>query len=80
MLGIYEIRFTTRDLTERLAEANKRGTWSPPAIEFAKHVQNCRDEERKLHTALADKRMQGEFFREDIEIIRALFEKVDREW
>jgi len=83
MVGIYKIRFTTRDLTERLAEANKRGTWSPPAdyeIEFAKHVGNARKEETNIHILLEEKRMKGEFFREDLNIIKSLFERVDDEW
>jgi len=83
MTGIYKIGFTTRDPLVRLTEANKSGTWKPPAdyvIEFAKSVKNSREEETKLHRALVSKRLKGEFFRENLEVIMAIPEKVEGEW
>ena len=68
MPGIVKIGATDRDPTVRLMEANEPDTWRPPEayyLEWAVKVDRPFEVERRLHAALADRRIstRREFFR-----------------
>ena len=78
MPGIVKIGATTRELTDRLREANESDTWRPPepyAVACASWVDDAFAAERSLHTALAARRVNThrEFFRLTVEEARAVF-------
>ncbi len=78
MPGIVKIGATTRELTDRLREANESDTWRPPepyAVACASWVDDAFAAERALHTALGARRVNThrEFFRLTVEETRAVF-------
>jgi len=78
MPGIVKIGATTRELTERLREANESDTWRPPepyAVACAAWVDDAFAAERALHTMLAVRRVNAhrEFFRLTVEEARSVF-------
>ena len=78
MPGIVKIGATTRELTDRLREANETDTWRPPepyAVACASWVDDAFAAERSLHTALCARRVNThrEFFRLTVEETRAVF-------
>ena len=78
MPGIVKIGATTRELTDRLREANESDTWRPPepyAVACASWVDDAFAAERALHTALVARRVNThrEFFRLTVEETRAVF-------
>jgi len=78
MPGIVKIGATTRELTDRLREANESDTWRPPepyAVACASWVDDAFAAERALHTALCARRVNThrEFFRLTVEETRAVF-------
>jgi hypothetical protein len=78
MPGIVKIGATTRDLADRLREANESDTWRPPepyVVACAARVTAAFAAERSLHTALCGRRVNAhrEFFRLTVEEARAVF-------
>jgi hypothetical protein len=78
MPGIVKIGATTRDLADRLREANESDTWRPPepyVVACAARVTDAFAAERSLHTALCGRRVNAhrEFFRLTVEEARAVF-------
>jgi hypothetical protein len=78
MPGIVKIGATTRELTDRLREANESDTWRPPepyTVACASWVDDAFAAERALHTALGARRVNThrEFFRLTVEETRAVF-------
>jgi hypothetical protein len=78
MPGIVKIGATTRELTDRLREANESDTWRPPepyVVACASWVDDAFAAERALHTALGARRVNThrEFFRLTVEETRAVF-------
>jgi hypothetical protein len=78
MPGIVKIGATTRELADRLREANESDTWRPPepyVVACAARVTDAFAAERSLHTALGARRVNAhrEFFRLTVEETRAVF-------
>jgi hypothetical protein len=85
MPGIVKIGATTRELTDRLREANESDTWRPPdpyAVACASWSEDAFEAERALHTALAARRVNShrEFFRLTVEETRAVFALLLAPW
>jgi len=78
MPGIVKIGATTRELADRLREANESDTWRPPepyVAACAARVTDAFAAERSLHTRLAERRVSShrEFFRLTVDETRAVF-------
>ena len=78
MPAIVKIGATTRDPSERLAEANASDTWRPPepyAVACVAWVEDAFAAERTLHATLAARRVRAhrEFFRLTVSEARAIF-------
>lgn len=87
MPDLLKIGMTKRNPSDRLKDANMGTTWMPQCdvtfkIEFAKEVDNPRQKERELHTALANVRAYSnrEFFRISIEEAKAYFDTIEGEY
>ena len=82
MPGIVKIGATDRDPTARLMEANEPDTWRPPEayyVEWAVKVDRPFEVERRLHAALADRRIstRREFFRATADEARVYVDRID---
>jgi hypothetical protein len=78
MPGIVKIGATTRELADRLREANESDTWRPPepyVVACAARVTDAFAAERSLHVRLAERRVSAhrEFFRLTVNETSAAF-------
>jgi hypothetical protein len=82
MKEIYKIGKTTRDINQRLKEANVCNTWSPPTpfkLEFFIEVENSSLIEKLIHKKLDKYRCnkKKEFFKLQLEDIKKCFNEVE---
>ena len=86
MPELYKIGKTTLDPRTRLDRANSSGDeFAPPLpykLEFAKFVDDVGGKEKTIHKSLAPERVNPnrEFFKRNLEQIRAIFELIEGEW
>lgn len=86
MPGLYKVGMTTREVEERLREANSTDTYKPPlpyTVALKKHVDNVREAEKFVHEYLESYgqrvNKKREFFRVSLDTIKKAFEMVDAE-
>ncbi len=86
MPGFLKIGMTKRTPLERLKEANRSYTWTPPTpyiLEIAKKVKNAKQKEKILHKLLEQyaERINPnrEFFRVSVDEIKIFFDLMDGE-
>jgi hypothetical protein len=85
MPGIYKVGMTTREVEERLREANASNTWQPLpfTIVLQKRVNNTREAEKYVHRYLETYgqrvNKQREFFKISLDIVKKAFELVEQE-
>jgi hypothetical protein len=86
MPGLVKVGMTTREVEERLREANSRDTYKPPlpyTVTLTKKVKNVQEAEKFVHRYLetygerVNKRR--EFFKVSIDIVKKAFEMVEQE-
>ena len=87
MPNLLKIGMTSRTPLERLKEANKASTWSPPSpyvLEFAKYVQDYKTKEVVLHKLLSKYTCRvnprKEFFSANPDDIRTFFDLMDGDY
>lgn len=86
MPGLVKVGMTTREVEERLREANSSDTYKPPlpySVTLTKKVKNVQEAEKFVHQYLeiygnrVNKRR--EFFKVSIDIVKKAFEMVEQE-
>jgi hypothetical protein len=82
--GIYKIGFTQKNPNVRKEQLYTTGVLCEFKLEFAKKVNKHKEKEKCLHNILSsrgcrvnDKR---EFFKEDLNEIKKLFDQIEGEW
>ncbi len=87
MPGILKVGMTERKPEDRLRDANRANTWTPPTpykVEMAKQVYYPKQKEMAIHKLLDiyGKRInpKREFFRSNVDEIRSIFDIIDGEY
>ena len=82
--GVYKIGFTKKNPILRKQQLFTTGVPFKFKLEFAKKVNDYKDKEKYLHDILSLKgsriNKKREFFKEDLEEIKKLFDEIDGEW
>jgi len=76
MPGLVKVGYSMKDPALRVEELKSTGMPFPFEIQYEALLQNPREVEQNVHTALGDKREKGEFFRcdafEAVRLIRVI--------